>query len=150
MTDVHWTAYLTALMTPVVAVGAILIAYRQWRTAQNKLKLDLFDRRLAVYHQVKQFVRDTLRRDKTNDWDFTFLRETQTAKWLFGPEVDAFLETVVWARAAHLWQLREQAEELEPPERAAGAEARARARHLMVDVLAEMDRVFGPYLKLRH
>ena len=41
--DSHWTTYLSALLTPTVAVLGSLIAYRQWRLAQNKLKLDLFE-----------------------------------------------------------------------------------------------------------
>jgi hypothetical protein len=40
----HWTAYVSALGTPIIAalaaVIASLIAYRQWRTAQDRLKLD--------------------------------------------------------------------------------------------------------------
>jgi len=35
--DPHWTNYLAALLTPTVAVLGSVIAYRQWRTAQNKL-----------------------------------------------------------------------------------------------------------------
>jgi hypothetical protein len=40
---------LTALLTPVIAVAVGYVAYQQWRTAREKLVLDLFKDRLAVY-----------------------------------------------------------------------------------------------------
>jgi hypothetical protein len=46
--DPHWTTYLLAMLTPLIAMIVAFIAFRQWRTAQNRLKLDLFDRRLAL------------------------------------------------------------------------------------------------------
>lgn len=56
--DPHWTAYWTALGTPIfsfiAAAAAIWIAHRNWRTAQNKLKLDLFDRRVKVYAVIRE------------------------------------------------------------------------------------------------
>ncbi len=48
-----WTEYVRVLGTPVVALLAAsiagFIANRQWKTARNKLKLDLFDKRIAIY-----------------------------------------------------------------------------------------------------
>jgi hypothetical protein len=52
-TDPHWTAYLSAWGTPIIALIAGgwggYIAWRQWHTAQNRLRLDLFDKRFAAY-----------------------------------------------------------------------------------------------------
>jgi len=47
--DPHWTAYLTALLTPCIAIFVAYIGYEQWRLSRHKLKLDLFDRRWAIY-----------------------------------------------------------------------------------------------------
>jgi len=33
------TTTLAALLTPLIAIIAVYVAYRQWRTGQNKLKL---------------------------------------------------------------------------------------------------------------
>jgi len=44
-----WVTVLSAMLTPAVALSVAFIAYRQWRTAQNRLKLDLFDRCLAIH-----------------------------------------------------------------------------------------------------
>ncbi|MBB2832304.1 UNVERIFIED_ORG: hypothetical protein GGD51_002433 [Rhizobium esperanzae] len=48
---------LAALLTPTIAVIAIIIAYMQWRTAHQKTVLDLFDRRMAVYDKLRQSMR---------------------------------------------------------------------------------------------
>ena len=55
--DPHWTTLLSALLTPAVAVFGIFIAYRQWRLAQEKLKLDLFDKRFEVYEAARELNR---------------------------------------------------------------------------------------------
>ncbi len=50
-----WGDILSALATPTLAVFAIYIAWRQWRTAELKRKQDLFDKRYEVYGQVIEF-----------------------------------------------------------------------------------------------
>jgi hypothetical protein len=46
--------WLTALATPLLAGFGIYIAYRQWRTAREKVKLDLFDRRLVALQEMRR------------------------------------------------------------------------------------------------
>ena len=43
----------TALVALIVGGFGALIAYRQWRTARNRLKPDLFDRRLPALTPVR-------------------------------------------------------------------------------------------------
>lgn len=103
MVEVHWTAYLTAFAVPVLAGVAASIAYRQWRTAQNKLKLDLFDRRMAVY----QAARDALSYIATHgriihEEQIKYLKGIQSAQWLFGPEVQGYLNETLWHKIVDL------------------------------------------------
>ena len=55
--DPHWTAYITAFATPAAAIVAAAIAtyfgYVNARTARNKLKLDLFERRMKVLTTIR-------------------------------------------------------------------------------------------------
>jgi hypothetical protein len=50
--DPHWTVYVSALGTPLIAAVAAIIAgwsaYRQWRTARDSLRFDLFEKRLTL------------------------------------------------------------------------------------------------------
>ena len=95
--DPHWTAYLTAISTPIVAILAALIAggiaYKNWRTAQMKLKLDLFDKRISVVEAITRI------RNSVRDFDedepspvlgklTTDMHETMAkAKYLFNPAI---------------------------------------------------------------
>ena len=61
----HWVQVVSALgpvftasATLVVGVIVAVIAYRQWRVAHEKLILDLFDKRFAVYSEATSAVRE--------------------------------------------------------------------------------------------
>ena len=78
MDDPHWTQVLSALLTPTIAVLVAIIAYRQWRTAQNRLKFDLFDRRFAVYDAARNLLSSVMTRAKrkmTRCLSFSLIRE---------------------------------------------------------------------------
>lgn len=103
MNEPHWTAYVTALSLPLVAAFGALIAYRQWRTAQNKLKLDLFERRMSVYQSARDMIGFIASRGKiTPEEQFKYLAGIQTARWLFGPDVTEYLETELWHKVVNL------------------------------------------------
>src|SRR5690606_31368900 len=86
--DPHWTTYLAALLTPTVAILGSFIAYRQWRLAQNKLKLDLFDRRYSVYKAAHSLLASIMTSGKAKDDDlYKFLLATREAKWLLDSSV---------------------------------------------------------------
>ena len=54
MTDL--VEFSKALLTPVIAIVATYIAWQQWKTNQLKLHLDRYDRRSAVYEDVRQIL----------------------------------------------------------------------------------------------
>ncbi|MDP9968816.1 hypothetical protein J2W39_000039 [Variovorax paradoxus] len=84
----HWTAYLTALLTPVVAIVAAYVAIINARTARNKLKLDLFDRRIKVFTTIRDIVRTTIKYEALDDAAYTDLVNAfNDAEWLFDANV---------------------------------------------------------------
>jgi hypothetical protein len=147
-----WTTYLAALLTPTVAALGIFIAYRQWRTAQNKLKLDLFERRLAVYEAARGFISSVMTSGKTTqDREFEYLTGIRGAKWLFGDEVVQYLDKVLWHKACDLWCLQEELEGMPPgDERTRKVHAKAEIKKWLIAQLEVLDNKFSPYLKLRH
>lgn len=103
MVEVHWTAYATALTVPVLAFVGATIAYRQWRTAQNKLKLDLFDKRMRVYQAARDALGHIASHGKLgNEQQIAYLSGIQEAKWLFGPEVHTYLSETLWHKFVEL------------------------------------------------
>jgi hypothetical protein len=88
-----WVQVLQAFLTPLIAVLAIYIAYQQWRVNVRKLRLDLFDRRWAVYQAVIAFIATVCTDFKVKAADIgTLRRATVTADFLFGPEIPTYID----------------------------------------------------------
>ena len=100
---VHWTTWLSALLVPAVAFFGGLIAYRQWRTAQNKLKLDMWDRRMKLYEVVRKYLAAVTAKSAPNAEDLReFLFGTADARWLFTPEVADYLYKQLYLNGENL------------------------------------------------
>ncbi len=109
--DPHWTTFLSALLTPAVAVFGIFIAYRQWRLAQEKLKLDLFDKRFEVYEAARELLASIMTSGKAKDEEvMRFLVATRAAKWLFKRPVADYLNEQLYRKALDLQVLAGEVE----------------------------------------
>lgn len=53
---VLWAPALSAMGVFIVGCMAASIAYQQWRTARTKLQLDLLDKRLPIFHAVRDML----------------------------------------------------------------------------------------------
>ena len=82
----------------IIAAGTTifvaLVGYFQWRTAQQKAVLDLFDRRHAIYEVVRGAVNKIA--SSSPDFDQTreveFLQAMERAYFFFGDDVENYLE----------------------------------------------------------
>lgn len=75
MTDIHLIQLLSALLTPVIAVVTTYIAIQQYRTSRLKFKLELFEKRYAIYQGVKKFILSAVREANLSNDDFFKLNE---------------------------------------------------------------------------
>ena len=150
--DPHWTAYLTALLTPTVAVLGALIGYRQWRLAQNKLKLDLFDRRFKVYVAARDLLASIMTSGKAmDDKLFKFLVATREAKWLLDIDVANYLDKQVYHKALDLQTLAAELEGVGVGEiRTKNVHAQADLKKWLMAQFDVLDQKFSPYLQLKH
>jgi hypothetical protein len=162
----HWTAYWTAISTPIVALAvaviAALIAYRQWKTAtvaaetaKNKLKLDLFERRFAVFSAAAQLIVKMHRDDDPDDEKiFAMFPKMAGAEFLFDDAVNAYLLEELFKHTAKVMSLKH-----------ALLDARASGDQILIDKLAadqlaerawfdlqldELKRLTRPFLELAH
>jgi hypothetical protein len=99
----HWTAYLSALLTPIVGLFGALIAYQQWRIARNKIKLDLYEKRFAIYEATLLFYQkiiactaDTIKTDDFNIAQKSFIKASREAQYLFSTESGIFKLLEEW------------------------------------------------------
>jgi hypothetical protein len=76
-----------------LSIGGVagIIAWRQWRTAQDKVKLDLFDRRFAVFMDARRLVSEAGQLGKISDPNLPN-EVIARGRFLFGDEVLTKLE----------------------------------------------------------
>jgi hypothetical protein len=55
-----WVQYAQAAALVALAIIGAFTAYRQWRTAHNALRFDLFDRRFEIYVDALTFIGNVL------------------------------------------------------------------------------------------
>ena len=148
----HWTAYISALATPVLAVLGVLIAYRQWATARDKLRLDLYERRLAVYQAARNLLGTVYTLgDISQDAEFAYLNGTSGSQWLFGPEVKDYLKKELWGQIIRHQGIRGELESLDRgEERKRLAQSRAELRKWFLAQDIRLDELFMPYLGFQH
>lgn len=150
--DLHWTTYLSALLTPTVAVLGALIAYRQWRLAQNKLKLDLFDRRFSVYEAARNLLASIMTSGKARDEEvFKFMVATREAKWLLNAKVAEYLEEQIHRKAIELQCLSSELEGVPAgEERVPKIRKQYEIKQWFLAQYDVLDAHFAPFLQLAH
>jgi hypothetical protein len=83
------TTLIAALGVVIAGFGA-LIAYFQWRTAHQRVVLDLFERRLAVFREIEEAAKAALNdlgKQKLEPAFLSYVRAEANARFLFGEEV---------------------------------------------------------------
>jgi hypothetical protein len=76
------------LTTLVLGLVAAYIAWRHWRTSQDRVVLDLFDRRFQVFQELTRAIAAAFHKPNVQVPDLAnFDVATEKAQFLFGPEV---------------------------------------------------------------
>lgn len=146
------------LLTPLIAILALYIAYRQWKLDHVRLNHDLFERRLAVFGAVQELVLGVMWSGKVDQlaWEGLILRRHQ-AIFLFKKDVCDYLDEIE-RKAERLKllnkfsdddQLREFHET--NPLRDSGKTLPDELRELQIYFNAELPRaksIFLPYIRL--
>lgn len=147
----HWTQYISAVGIPVIAAIAAWIAFRQSQIARNKLKLDLFEKRMEVYGAVRKALTEISRQGKlTIEQQTQYLQETRSARWLFGSEVFSYLDTTLWHKIVDLELHNTMSKDSETPERSKHIQERAETMKWMIRQYKEFDALVENYLTLKH
>lgn len=98
MCEIDWTTIASlskGMLTPLVALIAVYIAYQQWQTNKQKLVLDRYDRRLKVYEEVTQIIRLILCESTASmDALVRFRNAVTEVDFLFGPEIPIYMDEI--------------------------------------------------------
>ncbi len=148
----HWTAYLQALLTPVIALFAVYVSASQWTTARNKLRFDLFEKRYAVYEAARNFVGSIVTSGKVKEDNmYAYLIATKAAKWVVAREVEEYLEREIYKPALELQGLEAELDGVPVGDVRTNNVRRQREikQHLNAQ-FEQIDRWFSAYLQLSH
>jgi hypothetical protein len=143
----------SALFVPTVAAIAAYIAWRQFRTASDKLRLDLYDRRFQVYRGVMDLLTAISNRDTVTAQELgSFYTSTDQKRFLFALDLCDFLK-VIREKAGQMGRLSELiGDERTPEPRRATAIDEKLNLVSWFDALidgGEVPRRFEPYLGFR-
>lgn len=136
--------------TVLVGAAVAIVAFMQWRTAHQKVVLDLFDRRIAVYEQVVSAVEDYLGGDgnlsginaRQKLW-----RARAKATFLFGHEVVQVIEALA-REMLQLDILQRRRERADDDERAALAQQAEDVDRALLDANVRIREVMAPYVRM--
>ena len=134
------------LVTAFIAAIVAIIAFLQWKTAREKVLLDLFDKRFAVYDELRSVIGRFLTGDIDQKGLFEFKTASSRAQFLFGPEVTSFLDER-WAdlsREMIAWKVTPRPV---PENQREAAEAALIARKdRLSDFFKNFDELVAPYM----
>lgn len=85
-----------SLAVIAAAVAAAYFARKQWLTARDKLRLELYEKRLAAYQACRKAINDAFRTDgRLSQDDFLIFKNILAEhEFLFGTEILDFFEDV--------------------------------------------------------
>ncbi|MCS4231376.1 hypothetical protein EDF77_1912 [Stenotrophomonas maltophilia] len=160
-----FTAIGQTLVALAVGTIAALIAWRQWKTAEqqaktarNKLRLDLYERRLAVFKELHQATIEALSHTGAGK-ETNLIGAMAEVRYLFGEKVDEFISERLYAELVDLTEARETRRMLgnmRPFEGAARLEyeeavaTSSRLRKSVYKNLKEFRSIMDSYLVLEH
>jgi hypothetical protein len=101
-----WVTALTALSTFVVGLAVVFVALRQWQTAHYRLRLDLFDRRLAIYNIILSLIAAVRFTEGIGSRGIAeYLSGTNQARWLLDKATNDYLQDDLFLKVGELFSL---------------------------------------------
>ena len=138
----------SGFLTLLIAATVACIAYWQYALARERFKLDMFEKRFAVYKATQRFLSVILRAGKVDmDKLFEFRRDTQDAAFLFGQEIPAYLKRLD-EQALDLWEISKRRCDMPVgEEKSLLCREETGLLHALIGELPNLKNVFASYLK---
>ncbi len=143
---------ISALPSPITAIIVTYVAWQQWRTSRNALKLELFDKRFQIFEKITGFIATILISGKVEYKDTTqFLRDTKSAKFLFNDDVKITdLIDEICKKANDLEDLQTELQSINGDVRKENVANQREIKNWYEKKLRDIDEVFKKYLILTH
>jgi hypothetical protein len=143
-----YVQYLTAISTPIIALMVAAIAFAQWRTAHQRMILDLFQRRMDLVDLVSRIASSIVMEGALRNEDVDgFLRARRGDEFLFGPEVTTYLEDT-YKRLTQLHAYEKVMERAQGEERKQLVEKRGAIRNELTRFNETFHTLVTPYVRM--
>ncbi|HUS44913.1 MAG TPA: hypothetical protein VM219_02645 [Phycisphaerae bacterium] len=139
---------LSVSLSLLIAAVVACIAYWQHSLAKERFKLDMFEKRFAVYKATQRFLSVIFRDGKVDLEKLSeFRRDTQDATFLFGQEIPAYLKRLD-VQALNLVAINDRLRGLQVgEERSRLCREKTGLLHALIGELPNLKNVFASYLK---
>lgn len=142
-----------ACVSLVLGIFGTYIAFNQYRTNQDKLRLDLFEKRIEAYEKLQEYFNCVFREACIEDKTLAILAEARyKSLFIFGDDISAYINEV-WDKAREIRQLQLQ---LNGPDSLPIGEARNKVIGEESELLAwnieqlnDSSKLYFKYLKFR-
>jgi hypothetical protein len=142
---------LGTIFTAITAFFAACIAYLNYKMAQNKFKLDLFTRRLAIYDTARDLLASIMTSPPvTEDKLFIFLCGIKEAKWLLNDHIADYLEKEYYYKACKLNLLYTKLDDPANNEKINTRNEINKYREWFSNHYKILDDLFSDFLKIKH
>jgi hypothetical protein len=142
-----WVAYRLGQSQISVAKSQADIAERTWKTSNEKIVLELFERRLAIYEQIRSVIGEVTRSGAAKDeLLFRYLDAIDLVPYFFGDEVRNYLEDI----RIHIIDLNlcnSMLDNPSVPDRGTWAERRTKHFLGVTSFYKEAPQLFRPYMQ---
>lgn len=99
---------LSDFLTPIIAILALYIAYQQFRTNKQRLLFETYEKRLAIYNAVQDYLNLILRDAKTDLMKLDeFRQKTSQSVFLFDKSVQNKIDEI-FKKSLKMRELEEQ------------------------------------------
>ena len=146
----YWMLVLQALAVPAIGLLAAVIGYFQWKTAQQKVLLDLFDRRMETYTALREIVAKVRASSSaaTPENSYKFLEALDRAEFLFGAKVIEHLQKMRQA-IDDIHDTATERKNLQPgPELIANVAKERAAREVVGSFYTTFQALVRPYIRM--
>src|SRR5260221_11494917 len=90
-----FTAFFQVALPVVIALLGVIIAWQQWQTNRNQLRLALHKERFEIYNAAMQFIALVVQKgDVSQDAVKNFLVNTKRARFLFNQKIQEYLDNL--------------------------------------------------------
>jgi hypothetical protein len=132
-----------------IAAFAAMIAYFQWRTAHQRVVLDLFDRRVQTFELAERACGSIISSGKASMEELRQLHQAKgKARFLFGDDVNSYLEARIANCAFLLAFTNDVIREHPEQERQVLFDKQYAALTKIADFQKEASAIFAPYMRL--